>query len=63
MERVAEGLLKSIPKSRKPEEALVFMGHGSEHHPGDAVYAAMQYHLSKKDPNAYVGTVEGNPHP
>jgi sirohydrochlorin cobaltochelatase len=61
MERVAAGLLKMIPSSRKPGDAVIFMGHGSEHHPGDAVYAALQYYLTKKDPNAYVGTVEGNP--
>lgn len=49
-----------IPKDRKPEDAVLFMGHGS-HHPADAIYSAMMYKAQKKDPNCYVGTVEGNP--
>ncbi len=61
MERVAKAVLKSLPKSRKPEDAVLMMGHGSEHHPGDAVYAALGFYLQKIDPNAYVGTVEGQP--
>jgi sirohydrochlorin cobaltochelatase len=61
MERVAKAVIKSLPKSRKPEDAVLMMGHGSEHHPGDAVYAAMGFFLEDIDPNAYVGTVEGQP--
>lgn len=60
-ERVAKALLAEIPKSRKPEDAIVFMGHGSEHHPADDAYAAMNYWMSKMAPNTYVGTVEGQP--
>lgn len=61
MERVAKAVIKSLPKSRKPGDAVLMMGHGSEHHPGDAVYAAMGFFLEDIDPNAYVGTVEGQP--
>lgn len=60
-EKVAKALLKQAPKSRKPEDAIVLMGHGSEHHPADDAYAAMNYWFSKIDPNTYVGTVEGQP--
>jgi sirohydrochlorin cobaltochelatase len=60
-ERVAKALLKSIPKERKPMDAVVFMGHGSEHHPADSAYAAMNYWFEKIDPNVYVGTVGGQP--
>ena len=36
------------------------MGHGS-HHPADAIYSAMMYKAQKRDPNCFVGTVEGSP--
>lgn len=58
--RVAELSLKMAPKDRKPEDAVVFMGHGT-HHPSDVAYDAMAYHLQKMDPNAFMGTVEGHP--
>jgi len=55
-----DALLAIIPKERKPEEAVVFMGHGTAH-PANAAYAALQYHLHRKDPLAFMGTVEGAP--
>ncbi|MBI4963417.1 MAG: sirohydrochlorin cobaltochelatase [Desulfomonile tiedjei] len=60
-EKVAKALMKSIPRERKPLDAVVFMGHGSEHHPADDAYAAINYWFGKIDPNVYVGTVEGQP--
>ena len=49
-----------VPKERTAEDAVIFMGHGS-HHPADAIYSAMMYKAQQKDPNCYVGTVEGFP--
>lgn len=43
-----------------PDEAVVFMGHGT-HHPANAAYAALQYRLAMEGVPAYVGTVEGYP--
>jgi len=60
-EKVAKVLIKSISKQRKTTDAIVFMGHGAEHHPADDAYAAMNYWVGKIDPNVYVGTVEGQP--
>lgn len=60
-EKVAKALMKTVPKERKPEDAILFMGHGSEHHPADDAYAAMNYWFGKIDSNVYVGTVEGQP--
>jgi sirohydrochlorin cobaltochelatase len=60
-EKVAQALMKSVPKERKPVDAVVFMGHGTEHHPADDAYAAMNYWFGKIDPNVYVGTVDGQP--
>ena len=60
VERVADALLKIIPKERKKGEAVVFMGHGT-HHPANAFYAALAYRVQLKDPNVFVGGVEGFP--
>jgi len=60
IEAVAEALLANGPKARKAGEALVLMGHGTPH-PANSVYAAMMYHLQRKDPMAFIGTVEGSP--
>lgn len=58
--RVADIALGMVPADRAPEDAVVFMGHGT-HHPSDVAYDAMMYHLQKLDPNAFMGTVEGHP--
>ena len=58
--KVTEVIIKNIPKDRKKKDAVVLMGHGT-HHPGNAFYAAMMYHFQQKDPNIFMGTVEGAP--
>jgi sirohydrochlorin cobaltochelatase len=60
MERTVEAVLATIPKQRKPDEAVLLMGHGT-HHPANAFYAALMFQLQLKDPNIFVGTVEGYP--
>ena len=60
MERTVEAILAVIPKERKKDEAVVLMGHGT-HHPANAFYAALNFQLHLKDPNIFVGTVEGYP--
>lgn len=59
-ERVVNAFLKNIPTSRKKADAVVLMGHGTSH-PSNAAYAALMYHFQRKDPNVFVGTVEGTP--
>lgn len=49
-----------IPSSRKPGEAVAFMGHGT-HHPANSVYPALSYIFARTDPRIMVGTVEGYP--
>lgn len=56
--RVAELLLDLQPADRRPDEALVLMGHGTDH-PADALYTALAVELRKRDPNVLLGTVEG----
>lgn len=60
MERTVVAILKTIPKERKKNEAVVLMGHGTPH-PSNAFYAALMFQLQLKDPNIFVGTVEGYP--
>jgi sirohydrochlorin cobaltochelatase len=59
METVAQALLKNIP-GRKAGDAVIFMGHGTEHHPADAIYLAMNQVFQEIDSNAFVAAVEGN---
>jgi sirohydrochlorin cobaltochelatase len=58
--RVVDATITHIPGERKKKDAVVLMGHGTPH-PGNAFYAAMMYHFQQKDPNIFVGTVEGSP--
>ncbi len=60
MEKVAAAIINNIPRKRKKKEAVVLMGHGSPH-PANAFYAALMFNLQRKDPNIFVGTVEGSP--
>ncbi|MBF0200450.1 MAG: sirohydrochlorin cobaltochelatase [Desulfamplus sp.] len=60
MERVVEAVLKTIPKNRKKDEAVLLMGHGT-HHPSNVFYTALMFQLQLRDPNIYVGNVEGYP--
>ncbi len=60
MERTVDAILKTIPKKRKKNEAVLLMGHGT-HHPSNAFYAALMFQLQQKDPNIFIGQVEGYP--
>ena len=60
MQRIVTAILQTIPQERQKNEAVVLMGHGT-HHPSNAFYAALMFQLQLKDPNIFVGTVEGYP--
>ena len=60
MERTVAAIMKNIPGDRKKNQAVVLMGHGTPH-PSNAFYAALMFQLQLKDPNIFVGTVEGYP--
>lgn len=59
IEDALKAVVEEVPKTRKPGDAIILMGHGTEHHPSDAVYAAVAFYAQDKDPNLYVATVEG----
>ncbi len=58
LEKVANAVLKNI--HLKEKEALIFMGHGTEH-PANAIYIALNSILNKKNPRVFLATVEGHP--
>jgi sirohydrochlorin cobaltochelatase len=58
--KVTQALLNHLPPGRKPKEAVVFMGHGTSH-ASNAAYAALMYHLQRRDPGVFMGTVEESP--
>ncbi len=61
IERAAKAMLKHIPAQRKPGDAVLLLGHGTEKHPADAIYLAMYHTLQELDPNVFLATVEGYP--
>ncbi|MGD9505240.1 MAG: sirohydrochlorin cobaltochelatase [Syntrophobacteraceae bacterium] len=61
MEKVGKAMLKNLPADRKPGDYVLLMGHGTEHHPADAIYLAVGQVFHDLDPQMYVGTVEGYP--
>lgn len=60
LNRVTAAILENLPQARRRDEAVVLMGHGTPH-PSNAFYAALMFHLQRKDPNVFVATVEGAP--
>ncbi len=57
---VRDVLLQSFPKKRAKNEAVVLMGHGNHHGPGDIMLYALGKALQEKDPLVYVAAVEGS---
>jgi sirohydrochlorin cobaltochelatase len=60
MQRTVAAILGIVPQARKPGEAFVLMGHGTPH-PSNAFYAALMFQLQRRDPNVFIGCVEGYP--
>ena len=60
LKAVTGALMAGLPKGRKRNEAIIFMGHGT-HHPAGVVYPALAYLLALKDRLVFMGTVEGYP--
>lgn len=58
-EQLAGILTAALPPERKKTEAVVFVGHGARSLAGTLAYPALQAFLRQKDPNLFVGTLEG----
>lgn len=60
IQALARIMLRAATPGRQPDQALVWVGHGT-HHPAGVAYPALAYALAQADPRAYLGTVEGYP--
>ncbi len=60
LEEVRDCMMDNIPASRKQDQAVIFMGHGT-HHPSNAFYQAMAYQFQQEDPLVFLGTIGGTP--
>lgn len=58
VESIASALLNSLPLERKPDEPIIWMGHGSRYAADDA-YAMLAKALRRRDPLAFVATMDG----
>ncbi|MGL4606169.1 MAG: sirohydrochlorin cobaltochelatase [Eubacteriaceae bacterium] len=59
-EQTVDVVMKKLPKLKK-DEAIIYMGHGSDHH-ANATYPCLDYMFKLKGhKDIYVGTVEGFP--
>ena len=61
LEKAADALLATLPKDRKAQDPVIFVGHGTHHGPGGMVYPALQWHLSMRDAKIFISTIEGTP--
>lgn len=54
--KVREVMLEIIPGERQPDEAVIWVGHGS-YHPANAFYVALAHLLQAKDENVHLATM------
>jgi cobalt/nickel transport system ATP-binding protein len=60
IERVSRIMANGVvPAERRPNDAIVWMGHGSRHHAEDSAYGSLAEALRRRDPHSFLGTVEG----
>ncbi len=59
MDEVVQVVLDTVPKERQKEEAVVLMGHGNDHGPGDLTLVATAQAFSAADKNVHLACVEG----
>ncbi len=58
MHFIANALLADVPHARQPDEAVIFVGHGTPH-PEDDQYTLLAQKLTQLDPLAFLGTLKG----
>jgi sirohydrochlorin cobaltochelatase len=62
MEEAAAALLRHAPAQRRPEEAVIWVGHGAESK-GHSAYARLTLAARQKDPALFIGVLYGEPGP
>lgn len=60
LERVRQGLGAYIPADRRPDEAVVLVGHGT-YHQGHQRYLDWEARVREHDPRVFVGALMGRP--
>lgn len=60
LERACRAMLNTIPSSRRPEDVVVFMGHGTPHVSGE-IYKDVDARLKALDAKVRLATVEESP--
>lgn len=58
VEQTSEALLHSLPKERLPEDAIIYVGHGTQHEQ-EKRYNDLATCITHKDPLVLLGTLEG----
>lgn len=58
IEAAALAITRMLPEERKPDEAVIWVGHGTEHEGGGA-YDRLTEAVQKLDANIFVGTLAG----
>jgi len=61
LKRAALAMLKWVPTERRPEDAVVLVGHGSEKHAADLIYTAVNATVRELDPRVFLASVQGYP--
>lgn len=56
--KVAAALLAAFPAQRKPDEDIVFMGHGARH-PASRAYAELDAEIAKIDKRTHIASMNG----
>lgn len=59
IELAARGLFASRPEGRRPDEAVIWVGHGTKHEGGNA-YKRLTEAVQKLDENIFIGTLAGD---
>jgi len=57
--QAAAAMLRHLPPQRTPQEAVVFMGHGTWHS-GDSRYEDLSRAVRDRDSRIFIGTMDGN---
>lgn len=60
IEEACAAIMSILPAEKKPNDAMVFMGHGTDHI-SNIYYPGVQYYFWQKSPMIFLATVEGYP--
>lgn len=61
LKRAAVGMVKQVPNERRPEDAVILVGHGSEKHAADSIYTAMNAMVQELDALVFLASIQGHP--